>query len=202
MPIPTYTPGYPPDGSSLGQTKAVIRNNLDGTFQTLGVDHVNNNGSPGSNPAGYHTVIHQVTQTGDPTTVTGVNQLYSKVVRGDTALFMKSGNGIVQQLSGAFTAGASGSVTLPGGIIMKWGVNSAPTSGTFPDGQATGTVTYATAFPGASFVVLTSMINDGTTLHSAGSTSVNTAGTTTGFSWQFASESSDYTGFYYLAIGN
>ena len=44
MSIPTYTQGYPPDGSSLGQTKSVIRNNLDGTFLTLAVDHVDNNG--------------------------------------------------------------------------------------------------------------------------------------------------------------
>ena len=78
MPIPTYTPGYPPDGSSLGQTKSTIRNNLDGTFQTLAIDHVNNNGQPGSNPAGYHTIIHQVSQT-SVSTVSGVNQVFSGV---------------------------------------------------------------------------------------------------------------------------
>ncbi len=50
MAIPIYTLGYPPDGSSLGQTKTTIRNNLDGTFLTLGGDHVNNNGQPGSIP--------------------------------------------------------------------------------------------------------------------------------------------------------
>jgi hypothetical protein len=76
MPIPAYTPGYPPDGSSLGQTKAVIRNNLDGTFQTLAVDHIDNNGNPGSQPAGYHTVIHQVPQT-SVNTASGYNQIFS-----------------------------------------------------------------------------------------------------------------------------
>ena len=52
MSIPAFTPGYPPDGSSLGETKSVIRNNLDGTFLTLGVDHINNNGQPGSESSG------------------------------------------------------------------------------------------------------------------------------------------------------
>ena len=63
MGIPAYVPGYPPDGSSLGQTKSTIRNNLDGTFQTIAVDHINNNGDPGSQPPGYHTIIHEVPQT-------------------------------------------------------------------------------------------------------------------------------------------
>lgn len=139
MPIPTYTPGYPPDGSSLGQTKVVIRNNLDGTFQTLGVDHVNNNGVPGANPAGYHTVIHQVTQSGDPVTIAGVNQVYSKVVSGDTALFNKTGNGVVTQLTtpnaGAgfggniinYQPGFTGGWTfLPGGLIMQYGLATTP----------------------------------------------------------------------------
>ena len=79
MTIPTYVSGYPPDGSSLGSTKTTIRGNLDGTFLTLGVDHVNNNGSPGNNPAGYHTIIHQVTQTTIPSTISGVNQFFSMI---------------------------------------------------------------------------------------------------------------------------
>jgi hypothetical protein len=81
MAIPTYTPGYPPDGSSLGQTKSTIRNNLDGTFETLAVDHVNNNGVPGSNPAGYHTIIHQVPQT-NVDDCAGYNQIFSGVPGG------------------------------------------------------------------------------------------------------------------------
>ena len=77
MPIPTYVQGYPQDGSTLGQTKTQIRNNLDGTFQTLGVDHVNNNGVPGANPAGYHTTAHFTLQGSVPAATTNACQLFS-----------------------------------------------------------------------------------------------------------------------------
>jgi len=128
MPIPTYTPGYPPDGSSLGQTKSTIRNNLDGTFETLGIDHINNNGLPGSQPAGYHNVIHVVPQGSNPAPITGYGQLYSKTINSfttDQALFWETGNGLIQQLTTNLTP-ATVSVTngytfLPGGIILQWG---------------------------------------------------------------------------------
>lgn len=134
MPIPTYTPGYPPDGSSLGQTKATIRNNLDGTFETLAIDHVNNNGQPGSNPAGYHTVIHEVTQT-NVSTVTGVNQIFSGVpgtlivngvttpalpANGDTQLYSLTGAGTLAQLTG-YNAASTGYAWI-GGMLMQFGI--------------------------------------------------------------------------------
>jgi hypothetical protein len=158
MPIPTYTPGYPPDGSSLGQTKSTIRNNLDGTFQTLNIDHVNNNGQPGSNPAGYHTIIHQVTQT-NVTTVSGVNQVFSGVPGtlivngvttptippgGDQQLYSLTGGGRLSQLTGS-SATQTGYCWI-GGILLQWGVfamTSSPTSVTFP-----------IAFPNATFSVV------------------------------------------------
>ena len=137
MPIPTYTPGYPPDGSSLGQTKSTIRNNLDGTFETLAVDHINNNGQPGSQPAGYHTVIHQVTQTNVPL-VAGVNQVFSGVPgtlvvnstttaaipsNGDTQLYSLSGSGALSQLTGS--SKASNGYVWVAGILFQWGANAA-----------------------------------------------------------------------------
>ena len=133
MPIPTYTLGYPPDGASLGQTKSTIRNNLDGTFQTLAVDHVNNNGQPGSQPAGYHTIIHQVTET-NVSTVSGHNQVFSGVPgtlivngvttlavppNGDTQLYSLSGAGALAQLTG-FSATANGYAWV-GGVLLQWG---------------------------------------------------------------------------------
>src|SRR5580700_2776789 len=112
MAIPPYVKGYPPDGSSLGQTKSTIRNNLDGTFDTVAVDHVNNNG-PNMQPAGYHTIIHEVTQT-NVSTVAGVNQIFSGVPgtlvvnsvttkaipnNGDTQLYSLTGAGVLAQLT-------------------------------------------------------------------------------------------------------
>jgi len=154
MPIPTYTPGYPPDGSSLGQTKAVIRNNLDGTFQTLAVDHVDNNGQPGSNPAGYHTIVHQVTQT-NVDTVTGVNQIFSGVPgtlvvdgnttsaipsNGDTQLYALTGAGGLQQLTGSSSGFAWCS-----GVLIQWGRSNIAAQ--------TGSVNFPETFPTNVYVI-------------------------------------------------
>lgn len=140
MPIPTYTPGYPPDGSSLGQTKSTIRNNLDGTFQTLAIDHIDNNGQPGSQPAGYHKSIHMVPQ-GTFTSTPNYGQLYCKTVTAystDQALFWTSGAGRTAQMTVPITLalGTNGTTFLPGGLLLQWGTGS-------------GIVTFPRAFAGS-----------------------------------------------------
>lgn len=162
MPIPTYTPGYPPDGSSLGQTKATIRNNLDGTFETLAIDHVNNNGQPGSNPAGYHTIIHEVTQT-NVTTVAGVNQVFSGVpgtlivngvttpalpANGDTQLYSLTGAGALAQLTG-YNAASPGYAWV-GGVLMQFG--SVTVTGT-------GSISYPITLTAAAFSIQLTQFN-------------------------------------------
>ncbi len=134
MAIAPFTKGYPPDGSSLGETKSVIRDNLDGTFDTLNVDHVNNNGQPGSKPAGYHTIIHQVPQT-NVSTVTGYNQVFSgvpgtlvvnsvttkAVPPTDTQLYSLTGDGQLAQLTG-YNISSNNGYAWAGGILFQWGV--------------------------------------------------------------------------------
>lgn len=150
MPIPTYTLGYPPDGASLGQTKVTMRNNLDGTFETLGVDHINNNGQPGNQPAGYHNVIHVVPQGMNPGTVSRIGQLFTKTFNSfstDEALFWETGNGLIQQLTVNFTplAASTGYSFIAGGVILQWGTTGA-SSTTVP-------VTFPIVFPNALFNV-------------------------------------------------
>ncbi|SRR5258706_4072890 len=205
MSIPTYTPGYPPDGSSLGQTKSVIRNNLDGTFQTLGIDHVNNNGQPGGKPAGYHTVIHSVPQGSNPAPVAGYGQLFSKTINSfttDQALFWETGAGLIQQLTVNLTPSpaANGYTFLPGGLILQWGkINS--TASSFQ------TLTFATsniAFPNNCFGIWTQVYgNSGTPATSTGNVEIRQSTLTrTTFQWAFVTSSSQYTGFYWWALGN
>ena len=196
MPIPTYTPGYPPDGSSLGQTKATIRNNLDGTFQTLAIDHIDNNGQPGSQPAGYHKVIHAVPQGSDPAAIVGYGQLYSKTINSfttDQALFWETGGGLIQQLTANITptAATNGSSFLPGGLIIQWGSAAAATDGT--------TVNFNVTFPTNLFSL--------TIAHSAAGSGENTGAivsaalkTTAGFRLRINGSSS--ASYSYIAIGN
>ncbi len=203
MPIPTYTPGYPPDGSSLGQTKATIRNNLDGTFETLAIDHINNNGQPGSQPAGYHTIIHQVPQA-TVSTVTGYNQVFSGVPgtlivngvttpaipsNGDQQLYSLTGSGGLSQLTGNHAA--SNGYCWIGGILIQWGVTTASTGSIG--------VTFPVAFPNNAFNV------QATPLRTFGTFTTNFSVTglvVSGFTINNANSSATSLAYYWLAIGN
>jgi hypothetical protein len=216
MGIPTYTEGYPPDGSSLGTTKAVIRDNLDGTFLTLGVDHVNNNGIPGSNPAGYHTIIHEVTQTSTPMKISGVNQIFSGnpavlvnpqtskpngSPSGDTQLFTLTGGGGFSQLTGG--SAATNGYQWIGGVLIQWGVITGIS--TPSNSNASGSVTFTStapagvAFPNNCFgVQLTSFLSSAPGgAWSSGISAYNA----TGFSW-YTRGSSALTQLNWFAIGN
>jgi hypothetical protein len=195
MAIPTYTPGYPPDGSSLGQTKVVIRNNLDGTFQTLGVDHINNNGAPGAQPAGYHSVIHMVPQGSNPPRVNGYGQLFSKVVNSftsDAALFWETGGGLIQQLTVNLTPvlATNGYTFLPGGLIYQWGVLSSPAQAGF--------ITFPVPFPNNCFNVQLTIRRDSST----GTQAVYLNGSPATNRFGYTGSSSSNTALFWTAIGN
>ncbi len=196
MPIPTFTLNYPPDGSTLGQTKKIIRDNLDGTFQTLAVDHIDNNGNPGTKPAGYHNVIHSVPQGSNPAPVAGYGQLFCKTVNSftnDQALFWETGAGLIQQLTVNLTPSAvtNGYTFLAGGIILQWG------TATKTSGQA---VTFNITFPTACLCVLATVQSNTTNRRF-----IYTSGYTTS---QFISTIIDASGntssatFTWAAIGN
>ncbi len=197
MPIPTYTPGYPPDGSSLGETKATIRNNLDGTFETLGIDHINNNGQPGSNPAGYHNVIHMVPQGSNPGAVVGYGQLFSKNINSyttDEALFWETGGGLIQQLTVNLTPSATtnGYSFIPGGIILQWG-SVAQTS------SSTVTVNFPITFPNNCFNVQLTRFRASS---SPGTNSMWVITTPTTSSFDIKNDDGHSWGYYWFAIGN
>jgi len=200
MPIPTFTPGYPLDGSSLGQTKSTIRNNLDGTFQTGAVDHVDNNGQPGSNPAGYHKIIHEVTQT-SVSTVSGVNQVFSGVPgtlvvngtttpavpsNGDTQLYSLTGLGALSQLTG-FSASANGYVWI-GGVLLQWGAGTSTNTGNF--------ISFPIAFPRNIFTVTCTVYNSGSNPRTVSEVSTPNL---TGFT---AVSPNSTNPIFFMAIGN
>jgi hypothetical protein len=199
MSIPSFNKGYPPDGSSLGQTKATIRDNLDGTFDTLGIDHVNNNGVPGppGTQPGYHTVIHQVTQGTAPVAIPGTNQLYSIIPtipdNINPQLFTKNGAaGAVAQMTG-FIKNPNGLVWCAG-MLLQWGKVSSTTNGT---------VTFSPAFSTNCFSVQTTPYwIDGTIPNGAAGISIKGLSASS-FQWVFNTNSSAYVGggFYWFAIG-
>jgi hypothetical protein len=203
MAIPSYTKGYPPDGSTLGQTKATMRNNLDGTFETLNVDHVNNNGQPGTQPAGYHTIIHEVTQI-NVSTVANYNHVFSGVPgtlvvntvttpaippNGDTQLYSLSGTGILSQLTGS-VANPNGYQWI-GAVLLQWGV---------VDNPGSGTVIFSTAnvkFPNNCFNVSLT-----TRFDILAGVPITLVGAPTDTSFSYASDGNTPTALYWSAIGN
>lgn len=214
MGIPTFTPGYPPDGASLGQTKAVIRDNLDGTFQTLNVDHINNNGQPGGNPAGYHRVIHTVPQTGNVPAVAGT---YGNLITGVPSTFTINGgateaipDAVEPQLyyltspGGTWNQMTGNSLHTNGygysaGILFQWGTFTAP-GGNWPSSSQA--LVFNVDFPNTCFNVQITL-NATSSTSSDGDVFVNNVSITNHqFVWRnnFGS-ATDVTGFYWMAIG-
>lgn len=189
-----FNRGYPQDNTTLGQSKTTIRNNIDGTFLTVGIDHINNNGLPGTQPAGYHNVTHWVPQGADPGAMAGYGQLYSKTVSGDQQLFWETGNGIVQQLTTNVTpiVGGNGTSFLPGGVIIKWGSVANPVTGT--------PVAFTPNFPHNVFSITLGPARPDTTSQML--TINNTSVGLGGFTLVTGSGFGDYKRCYWMAIGN
>jgi hypothetical protein len=123
MSIPTYNLGYPQNGSTLGQSKATIRNNLDGTFLTLGVNHFDQNSSyPGQHSYVQFPVLRQ-SPVNTATSIAignadfglgGANNLYFSPPGVSTLIQMTRGANIP-------IAAANGYSWLPGGLLIQWG---------------------------------------------------------------------------------
>lgn len=142
MSVPPYIQGFPQDGSNLGNTRVQIRKNLDGTFLTLGEDHINNNGVSSTNPSitgtpGYHNVIRFQDQGNRPTTPaakTNVTQMYTNtdIAHSVQQIILESKTGKVYQLTTLLdsfnstfgddlSTNAAGWTFLPGGLIQNYG---------------------------------------------------------------------------------
>lgn len=209
MSIPNFVPGYPLDGSSLGSSKVQIRSNIDGTFQTVAVDHFNNNGNHGgtSGNAGTHYQV-QLKEIAGSSPPFGLNAtyetLYSQVKAGQGELFFTrgaSGTGIQLTGPGTPSTGANGYSFLPGGLLIQWGV----VNGTFSGGD-TATINFPIAFPAAVLNIQTSP-----TFNAAVSTPSNNGQcnvafptgqiTLSSFDYYIVTNSGSWRRFYWMAIG-
>jgi len=193
----SYTLDIPNAPNNPSQDQPLMKANTNAINTLLAVDHVPFN----FGTSGYHTVIHQTTQSLDPVTIAGVNQVYAKnitpvstVTSTDTQFFTKTGAGIISQLTGRLD-GAEGYVWV-GGILFQWG------NANFPSGSITfkDRVPGAIDFPNNIFAVYVSFKN------TSGSSNNATIGVrnplTTGFTVSTTGSSASWSGYYWLAIGN
>lgn len=203
MAIPGFTQGYPPDGSSLGETKATIRDNLDGSFLVFSVDHQDQN----ETGAGSHAKVSLKNTTGTitPTLPPGIfgagyETLYSQPAGspplGPTGdLFMSRGGGAGIRLTGPGvpTASQNGYTFLPGGILLQWGFVAVTSSSTV-------TVNFSPNFPNNCFNVQLTRTRASSNPGDTNSTWVITTPSTSSF--QIKNNDGHSWGYYWLAIGN
>jgi hypothetical protein len=200
----TYTQGIPATDDNPSDDQPDMQVNNDSNYSIWNVDHVGFNLTPG----GYHTVIHEVTQTQTPAVISGVNQVFSGIPgtmintatsnpvpnipsNGDTQLYTLTGMGGLAQMSGHNNT-ANGYVWCAG-ILLQWGTIN-----------ALGTVTFPVAFPNNCLnVQFTPVVSGGTT---GSTTFAITVGSptlsTTGFKVQIAGGSgTGYGPYYWFAVG-
>jgi len=196
MTIPHFTQGIPPDGSSLGNTKANIRNNLDGTYQTLSVDHYNQN----SANVGKHKFIRFPIQATPNPSTTGANELFlfngTSVIDGPNNLFFNApGTTVgstqsVQMTRNVIPIGNTNGFTwLPGAILFQWGFVTPINN--------SGTISFNTSFTSACFNVQLTLSGLGVFNTPPGVT----AKSTTTFSYRYDGNAPGTFSFYWTAIG-
>lgn len=124
----SFTPNMPRASQSLGQTVVAVNTNFAVLRKAAGSDaaaigdhcDVNN-----ASLIGKHKWVHLPVGT-IPTTTALEGALYTKDTGGGTTnLFYRfQSNGAEYQLTGTSTSASNGSLTLPGGIMFKWGTAS------------------------------------------------------------------------------
>jgi len=211
-----YKANIPQPGDLLSQSQQDILNNFSQANTAFGTDHtpfdVNTN-------VGFHKPIHMLVSA-DPGGTAGTFTAYSKSytpnypgATADTQMFGETAGATILQLSGTQNAtnlisgkNYTSGFAWVGGILLVWG----EVIQTFSAGRTRATTTFQNAtnktipFPNKCFIVFTTPLNDSGSLPSSQrfiSISIETQ-TTTSFDWLVNTDSSSYTGFNWIAIGN
>lgn len=183
-----------------------MQTNTNSTSGIIAIDHV----GFGVNGGGLHKQVSLVNQSLGGI-IAGANcDIYSNIFKGGSWPFFINStvNGLIL---GPAAHAFNGYAYLSLGLIIQWGFNSAVSSGSFSSGSASGTITFATAniaFDNFCFVAfaIPTYTAAGGSPDGAGSVNIDQTSPTgidkTHFNWTFNSNSSKYTGFYWVAIGN
>lgn len=204
MSIPAFTQGYPPNGFTLGQTKATIRDNLDGTFLTVAVNHYDNNDPnvgkhkfiqlpTAANP--LTTAASEILLINGFTTYGGLNNLI--FVPPNKTVF---GNTVQMTRNEIPSTTANGYSWLPGGMLIQWGAVS-DAGGSNP---AAGVNNFPIPFPNSVFTTIATPLYAGAKPNSGGSVVIKVqvgAPPYSNFTYVFFTDSAAYAGFTWIAIG-
>lgn len=187
----TFDPTIPQATDLLSDSQSDLLTNFNQSNIIMGVNHVNfDNSLPiGSLVAnrGKHTFVSLIEQVANPVTAANEIALFSKDLGGISTLFMrKESNGAVIQMSGIDPNNSQ--TFLPGGLILKWGLNAVATDGST-------VIAFPVAFPTACLAVMATVVT--TTVNSARYVSVFNVGPA-----QFNAVTNVAQNIYWFAIGN
>lgn len=122
--------------------------------------------------------------------------LYTSFQGGITRLVFTRDGGNDQFIGGPISVLPIGYTSIGGTLLLQWGFVNSTTSGN---------VTFPIAFTTQCFIVQTTPYRGGAVPNSQANAIVQNAGgspSTTGFHWDFFTNSGSYTGFYWMAIGS
>jgi hypothetical protein len=197
----SYNANVPLATQSISSTQAPIQTNfsiINSSTQGFAVDHQT---LTDATDGGKHNKVSLLQQGADPAALATTPIIYSKQVNYPgpvtrSELFLREAlgdGGSVVQMTNLFTtpsAGANGTTTLPGGIILKWGTVASVVNNT--------TITFATAFPNNCYNVSVTVIRNDT----ASRVLYVRTGSVTTTQFIVRTDSGGTSGIYYMAIGN
>ena len=193
-----YNPAIPTGTVNLDQDYKNIKNNFTQLNTSFGVDHTPFSVTPNN---GFHKTIHQIAvNSNPPSSPSGTNTIFSKVVNGDTQLFAISQGGGISQLTGNKN-NARGWQYI-GGVLLQWGIRSIGT-GTNLILPVTFTANAGMNFTSVVYSIQLTLINKTPPTVSSGN-SLSVQGSTisaTGFTAIYNGGTGDFTDFHWLAIG-
>lgn len=202
-----FNPSIPQPTDNISTSQGQLLSNNQALNNVFFVDHVTFSDTTAEK--GFHKVIHLTIQAVNPVLM-GKSQVFSKnyttdstVPATDTQLFHITGLGTVSQLTGHL-AGTNGWQWV-GGVLIQWGF----VAQVFSSGTTTGSVVFKSRaagcipFPTQCFLVNTTGYHTAPIPSSEIGISINFSTlSATGFTWSANTDSSQYKGFYWIAIGN
>lgn len=212
----TYQPNIPTGTIPLDQDYLNIQGNFSSLNSIYATDHAALTDTSAN--SGFHTNIHLVANSTiasnppnnypatPPTAVSLTGIVYSAQtndgINPDETLYFLTGGNRNIQLTRNFTPSAtsSGNSFIAGGIIINWGFKALSNSG-----SETGTVSFSQNFTSNPFNIQVTLQSKSGTSTSSSNNTLSVKATlvlTGGFTYVYnGAGSSDYPGFYWVAIG-
>ncbi len=187
MALYVFNDGIPASGNNPSEDQPDMLINNVSTNGILNVDHIGFN----QNNGGLHRQVNMFNQS-SPARL-GDLVAYSALAGGVPSIWVKNSSQDAPLFTGQSTAATIGQTSMYGGIRIKWG---------FVNSTSSGTVTFSPAFS-TCFTVYTQIY--GSSSASLQPLIIKVKQSTvgpTGFDWASVGITTNYSGFYWLAIGN